>query len=585
MLNKIKETLACHNYVDALHLIEEHLKNGNPYTDTLAILEATVYLETQEFDPAFRCISEGLKINPLNYELYFMLGNLYETQGKLQQAYLCYENALYHCKDNKEDYSVLSSYFQTFTTTTNTLVPKVSIIIVTLNNLEYTIQCINSIRRYCSNSAYEITVVDNGSTDGTKEYLRSQEDITYQFNEENLGFSAGCNLGIHKSPQENDILLLHNDTIMTENSLFILRMALYDNETNGAAGSVSNYADKQKIPETFDTLEKYMAYGFINNIPKENAFEARILLSDFAFLIKRSAYKVVGDLDEQFFPGSYEDHDYSTRLVLNDYQLVLCKNSFIFHFGERTFSFLANESMVSSSSFYQANKLHYMEKWNINPDYSCHCRRELIDFIQEQDKFKPIKVLEIGCACGATLLGIKNQFPNASLYGIELDEHTADFASHIAKVVQGNAETLDAPFPVSFDYIIMGDILEHLVHPENLLKKIKNWLSPKGVILTSIPNILHYSAILPILRGNFAYSDAGVLDRTHLRFFTLYNSVKLLEDCGYKIISYAKNRTPESTLNDETLQFIEQLAKLPGIADKEQFFTMQYIFKAEADTK
>lgn len=81
--------------------------------------------------------------------------------------------------------------------------------------------------------------------------------------------------------------------------------------------------------------------------------------------------------------------------------------------------------------------------------------------------------------------------------------------------------------------------------------------------------------------GNFAYSDAGVLDRTHLRFFTLYNSAKLLENCGYKIIDLSKKKTPTSLLTSETLDFIQQLSKLPNVVDTEQFLTIQYLFKAK----
>ena len=585
MLNKVSEAIISQEYQKALELIAQHIQSGNPYTDTTAILEGSVYLETNQLEAAFRCISDGLTLNPLNYELYFMLGNLYKTQNQLQKAYLCYENALYHCRENTEDYSFLSSCFETFKSNTGTILPKVSIILLTLNQLEYTRKCIDSIRKYCSPSAYELIVVDNGSSDETKQYLMSQKDIKYHFNEKNLGFSGGCNVGIHMSHIENDILLLNNDTIMTENALFTLRMGLYENDNVGASGAVSNYAAQQTIPKTFHSLEEYVAYGFTNNIPKNNALEYKIFLSGFAFLLKRSAYEMIGEWDEQFYPGNYEDNDYCTRLILNDYKLVLCTNSFIFHYGSSTFAQLTKQTGATYNSYSEENRQRYIKKWNINPSYSCYCRHDLLHLMPTQDKLQPIHVLDIGCACGATLLGVKNKFPNASLYGIELDEHSASFASHVATVVQGNAETLDNPFSVTYDYILMGDILEHLVHPEKLLNKIRNWLSPGGCIITSIPNILHFSAILPILQGSFTYSDAGVLDRTHLRFFTLYNSVKLLEGAGYKIIEYIQNRTPEEALSKETCDFIEQLVQLPKVMDKEQFTTLQYVFKATLDTK
>lgn len=583
MLNTIKKAIEQEHYSNAYELLENYLQTGISYTDSIAILEASIYLGTQEYAKALRCVMDGLKINPLNYELYFLLGQAYEIHSENEKAYLCYENAVYHCKEHEEDLIYLNSYFQDFQTNTNTVVPNVSIIILTLNNLEYTKKCLDSIRRFCSPSC-EVIVVDNGSTDGTREYLKIQTDVKYHFNNKNLGFSGGCNVGIHMANPKNDIFLLNNDTILTENALFTLRMGLYENEKNGAAGAITNNAgNHQIINEIFQSLDEYLHYGFTHNIPCTDSLEFRILLIGFALLIRRSAYEKTGDLDEQFFPGNFEDNDYCTRLILNDYNLVLCKNSFIFHFGGKSFSLLENNNETTYSSSYLTNQQRYIDKWHIRPYYSQFGRPELLKQMDSKDKFQSINVLDIGCACGATLLEIKNRFPNANLYGIELDSYSATFASHIAKVTQGNVETMELSFDVNFDYIILGDILEHLVNPEILLSKLKKHLSPNGAIITSIPNILHYSAMLQILGGSFEYSDFGILDRTHLRFFTKYNSVKLLEQCGYQIVGFDKIIEEPNEKQFETKHYIEQLAQLPNAVEKEQFLVAQYIFKAKTN--
>lgn len=583
MLNTIKKAIEQEDYSNAYELLEAYLKTGISYTDSTSILEASIYLGTQEYDKALRCVMDGLKINPSNYELYFLLGQIYEINGENEKAYLCYENAIYHCKEHEEDLTYLSSHFQSFQINTNTVVPDVSIIILTLNNLEYTKQCLNSIQQFCGSC--EVIVVDNGSTDGTVEYLKSLTNITCQFNDKNLGFSGGCNVGIHMANSKNDIFLLNNDTILTENALFTLRMGLYENPKNGAAGAVTNYAgNRQTIQQTFSTLEEYLQYGFANNVPSVAAPELRTLLIGFALLIKRNAYEKTGDLDERFFPGNFEDNDYCTRLILNDYNLVLCKNSFIFHFGGKSFSVLEANNETTYSSSYLTNQQRYIDKWHIRPYYSYFSRPELLKQMDLKDNFQAINVLDIGCACGATLLEVKNRFPNANLYGIELDSHAAAFASHIAKVTQGNAETMELSFDVKFDYIILGDILEHLVNPEILLSKLKKHLSPNGAIITSIPNILHYSAMLQILSGSFEYSDSGILDRTHLRFFTKYNCVKLLEQCGYQIVGFDKITEEPNEKQQETKHFIEQLSQLPNAVDKEQFLVTQYIFKAKINS-
>lgn len=100
---------------------------------------------------------------------------------------------------------------------------KTSIIILTYNNLSLTIDCIESIRKYTDPNTYEIVVVDNNSQDETPNWLRSQDDLIVIFNQENVGFPKGCNIGIEAASKENDILLLNNDTIVTTNCLVIYK--------------------------------------------------------------------------------------------------------------------------------------------------------------------------------------------------------------------------------------------------------------------------------------------------------------------------------------------------------------------------
>lgn len=86
-----------------------------------------------------------------------------------------------------------------------------------------------------------VIVVENASKDKSVAWMKQQKDIKLLCNKENSGFPMGCNQGIRMAEKESDILLLNNDTIMTPNALFWLRMALYENDQVGSTGSVSNY--------------------------------------------------------------------------------------------------------------------------------------------------------------------------------------------------------------------------------------------------------------------------------------------------------------------------------------------------------
>lgn len=489
-MDNIKSAIERQNYIEAFELLKEYVSIHPTFTDTIAILEASIYIGLDDFHAALPCIQEGLKYNPANHELYFMLGIAYEAFFQCHKAYLCFENALFYCKDNVTDYSVIEEHFLRFKNQTGTLVPKASIIILNFNQLAYTKNCITSIRKLCPPSAYEIICVDNGSLESPEEWLKAQPDIKYQINHENLGFAGGCNVGIRLAEPDNDIFLLNNDTLLTENALFWLRMGLYEKEEIGASGAVSNCAsNRQAVTENFQSLSECLDYGFTHNIPMDQPLSYRITLIGFAMLIKRCALNKTGLLDERFYPGNFEDNDYCTRLILNNYKLVVCKNSFIYHFGSAGFSMLKEHIPTENyKSTLDINRNLYIDKWHINPQNCFLWHAELIDLMNPNDKTKAINCLDIGCACGATLLEIKNHYPNAEIYGIESDLCHADFASHIATVALGNIETMDFPFDVLFDYIFLEDIPEHLTDPEPLLTKLKPHLSKQGIIITRNAN-------------------------------------------------------------------------------------------------
>lgn len=583
-MDSIRFSIEQQNYLKAFELLKEYLTIHPTYTDTIAILESSIYMGLEDFQAALSCIQEGLRYNPANHELYFMLGMIYETFSEYNKAYLCFENALFYCKDNTADYSIVEKHFLNFIDHTGTSVPKVSIIILNFNQLTYTINCITSIRELCPPSAYEIICVDNGSLESPKDWLKTQPDIKYQINQENLGFAGGCNVGIQMAEPGNDIFLLNNDTLLTANALFWLRMGLYEKEAIGACGAVSNcVGNYQHVSGSFSTLPECLEYGLTHNVPMDYPLSYRLVLVGFAMLIKHSAFEKTGLLDERFFPGNYEDNDYCTRLILNGYKLAVCKNSFIYHVGHAGFSALENQdSSTSGQNALEINCKRYMEKWHVKPQYFSFHKTELVDLITPEDKSAVINCLDIGCACGAALLEIKNRYPNARIYGIELDSYNADFASYIATIAQGNAENMDFPFDISFDYIILDDILVNLVDPGQFLKKLKTHLTEHGVIIASIPNILHYSAISQILMGSFAYSNAGVLNQNHLRFFTFYDSANLLSSSGYEIQDFRKIIKRPGKNFSAIDPLLDTLTSIPGVVDKEQFYVTQYIYKAKS---
>lgn len=132
------------------------------------------------------------------------------------------------------------------------------------------------------------------------------------------------------------------------------------------------------------------------------------------------------------------------------------------------------------------------------------------------------RVLDVGCAAG-DLAGVLGE-RGCSVTGIEIDPEAGRQAEESCeKVIVGDVENPDAIEQLddeSFDVIVFGDVLEHLKDPLQTLRRLKPLLSPEGYVVASIPNISHGSVRLALMQGNFQYRQLGLLDDSHLRFYT-----------------------------------------------------------------
>lgn len=307
------------------------------------IQEANKYLKEAEYENMFNTIQKGLLISYNSYELYYLLAYYYYLyRGNSNQAYLCFENALFFC-NNEQDRQIISDEIGELKGSNSVEVRKTAIIIVSYNNKYMMQKNIECIRNNLYEDSYVIIVVDNASEDGVTEWLCEQDDIYLIRNNENLGFPKACNQGakfaFDLGNGKYDIYLLNNDTRLAPNSLFWLRMGLYEDDNIGATGSISNYAgNNQQIEIEFSLPTHYLDYGTKINIPQVNWYEERIRLSGFSMLVRGNVWNTLGGMDELFSPGYFEDDDLCVRIFKAGYKMLLCKNSFIYHAGSQSFS-------------------------------------------------------------------------------------------------------------------------------------------------------------------------------------------------------------------------------------------------------
>lgn len=188
------------------------------------------------------------------------------------------------------------------------------------------------------------------------------------------------------------------------------------------------------------------------------------------------------------------------------------------------------------------------------------------------------KVLDVGCASG--YLGeflIKNK--NCEVWGIELDSESFRLAMSkgyrwvINKSLEAGLLD-DTLINESFDYILLADVLEHLVDPENILIKLKSRLKKSGKLLVSLPNVGHYSTRFSHLFGKWNMQDTGILDRTHLHFYTLKTMKEMFEKTGWNITYMRPRGDLERWGKKINMEKIGRLIlfSLPS------FFAVQFVF-------
>ena len=165
------------------------------------------------------------------------------------------------------------------------------------------------------------------------------------------------------------------------------------------------------------------------------------------------------------------------------------------------------------------------------PDYA---NPELLERIP----LKASCVLDVGCAQGALGLAYLRRNPNARVLGIDSDPEAASRAApRLSEVACLNVEAVPMPFAVAggIDCIVYGDVLEHLADPWALLRAQAAYLSPDGAVLVCMPNVEHWSFALRLLNGSFDYEAHGLLDRTHLRWFTPRTMADALRQAGLEL--------------------------------------------------
>jgi 2-polyprenyl-3-methyl-5-hydroxy-6-metoxy-1,4-benzoquinol methylase len=164
-----------------------------------------------------------------------------------------------------------------------------------------------------------------------------------------------------------------------------------------------------------------------------------------------------------------------------------------------------------------------------------------LDFVAMLPEDPTAKILEIGCGTGRTGALALARGRAGEYVGIELFDAAATEAREVLTgVITADVEKLDFNSlgwqPARFDALILSEVLEHLVDPGQVLKKVARYIRPGGVVLASSPNVSHWRVIRELFYGRFNLADQGVFDRTHMRWFTPTTFADMFEDAGFRVV-------------------------------------------------
>ena len=423
---------------------------------------------------------------------------------------------------------------------------KLSIIIPVHNMGDQLNQCLAAIRNTVR-FPYEMIIVDDGSSkDAGIVVTAAGDDVRILRSEERRGFSHAVNTGICAASGEV-LLFLHADVLLAPHTAEDMLDALIEHPATGAVSAVAprTYERSRVIPESdYQTWEEFAAVA--GGLRAQGiTLSPAILAEMFALMVRRDVIEAAGLLDEQYMVPALAAYDYTIRMTRAGYGIASLSGVYVHHSES-----LHAAEMEEYDQLRERERLTFRSKWGVSLDYSFNARVDILSMMNLSGD--GLRVLEIGCACGATLREIGKRNPTARLYGVELNEDAAAIAAPFATILSMNVENLNpADIAERFDYIVMGDVVEHLLDPWAAIRNMRELLVPGGAVMASIPNVAHIRNVFNLLRGFWSYQEQGLLDRTHFRFFTQYEIIKIFEEAGFLIEEIKRSHVENPDIIDE----------------------------------
>lgn len=397
---------------------------------------------------------------------------------------------------------------------------KVTIIIPSWNEEENLKQCI-----YLLKTSYpdlHIIVANNGSTDNTQEWLEMQNIDSIYFDEGVQTDGKVLNTVLDNFRVKEYIFVIWPQVRMGKKTITTMINTLQSVEYIGVVGCRAN----EKPYEQNTYIQSYEELLEVENKSAEKNDFKVVGTVGLCYCFNKKLVEYVGRFDENL---AYTDAmvDFQLRSLQQGYVNLISRNAYVYEMESKV------ENIQWIGKLCLADRHYLRKKWNTN--YFMLSANNKFNLLIDRECTDTFSVLEVGCDMGANLLGIKNAHPDCEIYGLEINKNSVEIGKHIVDIRYGNIEDELVQFEKKFDYIIFGDVLEHLHNPAKTIEYCKTLLNKEGCIVASIPNVMHVSVMEQLLRGEFRYTDVGLLDKTHIHLFTQKEIEKMFVEAGYQI--------------------------------------------------
>ena len=450
-----------------------------------------------------------------------------------------------------------------------------SVILLAYNNLSYVRECVKSIQENTEGINYELILVDNGSTDGTRTFFDSVEGAKVIHLKHNLHVVKGFNIGLMAAEGKYSAAVC-NDFIFTKNWLHNLLLCMESDPQIGYASpgatSISNF---QQISIPFTSIESFQREAEKFNVSDPRKWEERVVLLPNVLCCPTALLRRIGYYDTRFYRGEFADDDISFRIRRAGYRLIYCADTVTHHYGSLT------TAQDHQNNSFQEGKEIFFQKYGLDAWADARMNPIYKNFSYEQLS-QVHSILGIDVKCGATLLQIKNALWNK--FGIRPAVSAAVTEEKYRKDLQTickdccvfqNFSTLPENLPGGFDLIFMEQSLD--CYPDDLdivFSGLSGMLNPGGQLIFRLDHCSSYREIMSLLQADETvhnrkiYLEEGVCAAAEQRGFHRVRTLSLINNRQLQAIQKLSEAVTE---NDEDCLSLQKL-----LCKETTFYQMQH---------